>query len=423
VGSEYLDIKWDFRGANTKTYTHCFHSYPAIMIPQVAAELIDRFGKRAKLLFDPYCGSGTSLVEANLRGIHAIGTDLNPLARLLSVVKTTALPIDLLDESIASFANDVFRRTFSSSLGDAVSIPAFKNIDFWFDRDVKLRLACVRDFIESIRHSGIRNFFKVAFSETVREVSWTRNGEFKLFRMSEKNRTLHRPDVFSIMEGKLHKCRKGLIGFLRDRRGNPSTLVCDFNTVEVIPVTLIRPGSVDIVVTSPPYGDSHTTVAYGQFSRLSSQWLGFENADRIDTLLMGGKRLKGRVPFGIEPLDQAISDIIVRDSKRAEEVVSFYNDYSKSVEHVASTLVEGGAVCYVVGNRRVKGVTLPTDQITRQLFERLGFNHTETVIRNIPNKRMPSKNSPSNVVGQLDSTMVNEYIVVLQKTSGRVPVN
>ena len=83
------DETWDFRKANTKQYTHCFHPYPAMMIPQVAGRIIDEFGEGAKLLFDPYCGTGTSLVEANIRGINAIGTDINPLARLIAKVKTT----------------------------------------------------------------------------------------------------------------------------------------------------------------------------------------------------------------------------------------------------------------------------------------------------------------------------------------------
>ena len=58
--------EWDFRGENTKQYTHCFHIYPAMMIPQIARELISRFGKEGGVLFDPYCGTGTSLVEARI---------------------------------------------------------------------------------------------------------------------------------------------------------------------------------------------------------------------------------------------------------------------------------------------------------------------------------------------------------------------
>ena len=51
-----------------------------------------------------------------------------------------------------------------------------------------------------------------------------------------------------------------------------------------------------------------------------------------------------------------------------------------------------------VGNRRVKEVKLPTDKFVIFAFSRHGFSHQETIVRNIPNKRMPIKNSPSNIV-------------------------
>jgi len=101
--NRYKDNTWDFRDADTKQYTHCFHSYPAMMIPQVAGRILDEFGKESKLLFDPYCGTGTSLVEANLRGINAIGTDINPLARLIAKVKTTVIPLKSLDLYLKDF--------------------------------------------------------------------------------------------------------------------------------------------------------------------------------------------------------------------------------------------------------------------------------------------------------------------------------
>lgn len=57
--SKYVDPKWDYRDSDTKEYTHCFHNYPAMMIPQIARELISQYGKKASVLFDPYCGTGT----------------------------------------------------------------------------------------------------------------------------------------------------------------------------------------------------------------------------------------------------------------------------------------------------------------------------------------------------------------------------
>ncbi|MBT9538086.1 MAG: hypothetical protein IVZ94_08135 [Nitrospirae bacterium] len=69
----------------------------------------------------------------------------------------------------------------------------------------------------------------------------------------------------------------------------------------------------------------------------------------------------------------------------------------------------------VVGNRTVKGIQLPTDEIVADFGEQAGFRHIETFIRKIPNKRMPSKNSPTNKIVVLGSTMTEEYIVIMEK--------
>jgi len=415
MGKKYIDESWDFRTADTKRYTHGFHSYPAIMIPQVAGRLIDTHCKDPKLLFDPYCGSGTSLVEAYLRGIDSIGTDLNPLARLLSRVKTTILDKKELDKYILNFSNMAFSHGFGVPINSEHQIPNLTNIDFWFDKRVQKKLAFIKNFINNIKNEPIKNFFNVAFSETVRESSWTRNGEFKLYRMTEKQMMNFNPDVFSIMERKLIRAKKGLNELSKNIKGKAVVSVCDFNTINGIPNSVIEQETVDIVVTSPPYGDSRTTVAYGQFSRLSNEWLEFSNANQVDRLLMGGNRQNNNGKFDCHQLNEAINRIAEKDSKRVKDVIAFYGDYKKSIYNVAPLIKRGGICCYVVGNRKVKGIVLPTDEITRKFFEDNNFQHIETIIRNIPNKRMPSKNSPTNVPGKLDSTMTNEYIVIMKR--------
>ena len=406
------DSTWDYRAANTKQYTHCYHNYPAMMIPQIANRLIAMYGNDAEILFDPYCGTGTSLVEANLQHINAIGTDLNPLARLIAKAKTTKIELQILDLYLKEFNDFGFSLNFGQHKFNVVA-PTFKNIDFWFSAKVKEKLAILKEFIANIADVNARYFFYVAFSEVVREGSFTRNGEFKLYRMPEKKRETFDPDLISMMMSKLARNRKGLIAYLDETKGNVAiTNVFDFNSVNAIDD--IENESIDIVVTSPPYGDSKTTVAYGQFSRLSNQWLGLEDAAQVDNNLMGGKR-REIVEIGIHVADKAIEQVAKVDGKRAKEVYSFYQDYYQSIQNVSKTLKNGGYACYVVGNRRVKGVTLPTDAITRAFFEANGFQHTNTFMRNIPNKRMPSRNSPTNESGKTATTMNHEYIVVMQK--------
>jgi hypothetical protein len=157
-------------------------------------------------------------------------------------------------------------------------------------------------------------------------------------------------------------------------------------------------------------------VAYGQFSRLASQWLDFEKASTVDKELMGGKKAPNGHHFDIDILDRTLQKIGDKDEKRVKDVIAFFKDYERSIKNVAKVVKRRGRACYVVGNRTVKGITIPTDEITEKLFAKYGFRHQETIVRNIPNKRMPLENSPSNLAGEKSPTMKNEYIVICQKT-------
>lgn len=411
---KYTDNSWDFRTANTKIFTHCFHNYPAMMIPQIAGRLIDKYGKKKNVLFDPYCGTGTSVVEANLREINAIATDINPLARLITKAKSTVIPLQVLDFYLKDFNDYIFQFKFGVK-NDSVQVPDFPNIDFWFTPKVKKDLARLKNYINKIEDERVVNFFKVALSETIRESSLTKNSEFKLVKMKDEQLKKFSPDVFAIFERKIFRNRNGLKDFVEQVRKQKKNQICDFDTIHEIPKQVIKDESIDLIVTSPPYGDSRTTVAYGQFSRLSNQWLGIEDANQVDNNLMGGKRATAYEKFRLKELDRQIERIGQQDEKRALDVISFYHDYKNSIANVAKTVAHHGTVAYVVGNRRVKGEELPTDITTAKFFEQHGFRHTETIIRNIPNKRMPKENSPTNMTGKTDSTMNFEYIVTMKK--------
>jgi site-specific DNA-methyltransferase (cytosine-N4-specific) len=409
---------WTFNGATTRELTHCYHDYPARMIPQVARKLLDLFGVNARLLFDPYCGTGTSLVEGMVKGINAVGTDLNPLARLIARAKTSTPDMGLLDEELNRYRRFVARSQKRSVL-QLSFLEGIAQPDFWFKPDVVERLVRLKEFIDRIEAEPIQLFFQVAFSETVRESSNTRNDEFKLYRYSADHLREFNPDVFGIMTSKLNRNREGLQKFLsiiKTIEPPPSSRICDFNTVIQVPRDIITPASVDIVITSPPYGDSHTTVAYGQYSRLSAAWLGLTDPHKVDRELMGGKAAKGISHFPSTALNYAIQQIAEVDSKRALEVSAFYADLLNSIRHVSESMRPNGYACYVVGNRKVKGVVLPTDTTVRDFFEHCGFQYVDTFHRSIPNKRMPLRNSPTNVPSMLDDTMTQEHIVVMYRS-------
>lgn len=409
-----FDDRWSFWDADTKEYTHGYHTYPAVMIPQVCRTLIKEYRPtgRFSLLFDPYMGSGTTLVEGAVAGVDTIGTDLNPLARMMSRVKTTHYDVEQIENQL--YLINLRCHVYSEEKVNDRNFDRISNYSFWYSEDVLLKLSYLSQVIDEL--SSNKDFFNLVLAETVREASFTRNGEFKRFRMKEESIKKFNPDVFKLFEQKAKRNILGLSNFNK-LSNNAVANIYDFNTTLGIPASVIKDGDVDMVITSPPYGDSRTTVAYGQFSRWANEWFGFANAGNLDSLLMGGKKASEEL-FSTDSLRSTLDTIRSLDEKRYYEVVSFLNDYWMSMKNVAKSVRDGGVVCYVVGNRTVKGVQINLDYYTAEMFEKCGFKHVKTIVRSIPNKRMPSKTSPSNEPGKKVSTMTNEFIVILRKEQG-----
>ncbi len=408
-----IDHTWSFRNSNTKEYTHCYHTYPAMMIPMIARALLNKYSPKRgiKLLFDPYMGSGTSLVEASIKGIDAIGTDLNPLARLISKVKTTHYN----EEKIQTYFTLIQSQLLEYKEG-YVKNRNFDNISnykYWYSQDSLLRLSYLSQIIKDFVDHEHADFFYTILSEVVREVSFTRNSEFKRFRMPENKLNAFTPNTFNLFEEKSLRNIKGLKEFNKIHSKSKINIY-DFDSCLPIPNSIIKPDSVDMVITSPPYGDSKTTVAYGQFSRWANEWFNFEHAKDLDKILMGGKKQTDE-NFTTHTIRKELNEIKSLDTKRYLEVISFLNDYNNSIFHVSKVMKQGGIVCYVVGNRTVKGIQIPLDYFTAEMFETNGFRHINTIVREIPNKRMPLKTSPTNKKGEKTNTMNNEYIVILEK--------
>lgn len=405
---------WDYATVYTKTHTHSFHAYPAMMIPQVARRLIRLYGKSGQTLLDPFCGSGTSLVEARLAGLNGYGIDLNPLAVLLARAKTTDLPESPLREALL----EVIESYRASQRRGTVSVPRFFNVDYWFSPEVQVQLAHLRQVLFAIPDQAVRQFMLVVLSHTVRECSYTRKGEFKLYRLPESQIRDFRTDVLATFIAKAEQNIQGMAEFNAevDRRTHVQVFQSDTRQRQPIP-----DASVDLVVTSPPCGDSQTTVAYGQFSRLSLQWLGLpcEEAKSVDRQSLGGK-VQNNVqvpPYLSESLEGTVGQIFQRDARRARQVKAFYDDFAQCLVEITRVCRPGAKARFVVGNRTVRGIRIPTDLILREMAGCFGWQLVEQFERRIPNKRMPLQNSPSNVPGERGETMTREHIVILEKTS------
>lgn len=461
--SSLPDDYWDFKNNDVREYTHGLHNYPAMMVCPISRNIIRLVKEVQKVdtIFDPFMGSGTVLVEGMLSGINNVyGNDINPLALFLSKVKTTRLDIYTLQQETQSLycrientynqyilqivnVDEVMRCVYNLDLTEKngwgidapkylhkyvqdnyldIDVPSFKNIGYWFKPRVILLLSLIKREINRIDNKDIRDFIFVAFSETIRFVSNRRNGEFKMFRMPANKVEKFEPDVIKEFKTILNRNIEKMNSFDEacSDIGNNSTVSIFSNNA--ISLKDVPDNLVDLVVTSPPYGDSRTTVAYGEYSRLSLQWLDlFDLSEKeimgIDKTLMGGNKYRNGFEFTIPSvtLRTSLERIKYIDLERAGDVYSFYSDLSKSIEAISNKTKTGGYQFWVVGNRTVKGELLLTDKIISEIAEQYGLKHIYTVDRNIINKVMPSLNSPTNESGVKSSTMSNEHIVILRK--------
>lgn len=450
---------WDFKNENTKEYT--IHSYPAVMVPPISRNIINIVKQIMEVdsLFDPFSGSGTVLVEGMLANIKTVyGNDINPLAIFISKVKTNKLDIHELKKEVSvlleNINNDYKKNidfyegadkyckksldiTSKNGWGDNAQkylreyinlnkinfeVPDFKNIGYWFKPRVILQLQMIKNHILTIKKENIRNFIFVAFSELVRLVSNRRKGEFKMFRMLPAKVESFNPDVLKEFTYILENNIKKMHSFVEAcKNNNNNSKVKIFNN-NVIDLFCIPDSSIDLVITSPPYGDSRTTVAYGEYSRLSLQWLDlFELSQKeimmLDKRLMGGVKFRNGFEFSIpsQTLNKSLNTIKNIDLERAGDVYSFYLDLEKAISSISKKTKKGGYQFWVVANRTVKGELLKTDKIITEIASKYNMDYVYTINRNIINKVMPSLNSPTNIAGKKSETMCNEHIVVLRK--------
>lgn len=169
--------------SNNVTYlTHIIHKYPAKFIPHVPRWAIDKYLKgESKIVFDQFCGSGTTLVEGSINSHHCVGVDIDPLALLISKVKTTKIPKTKLDKVKQEFQRKLL--AFSSEKESQKKLifnnttinifrPNLPTLEHWFNERAINELGLIRGLIEEYKHDkDLYDFLIITLSSIIRKVS------------------------------------------------------------------------------------------------------------------------------------------------------------------------------------------------------------------------------------------------------------
>lgn len=410
---KHLQEGWDFAKADTSYLTHGLHDYPARMVPQIAHRLIETYTREGDKILDPFCGSGTTLVEAALLNRKAIGTDINPFAILLAKVKTTPIDFEAANFSIYDYLSGLqkeYRELREKRLLPNPPVDVYANLLHWFKEDVAKDLEILYKKISAVENPDIRDLLKIVFSATIFKCS---NIDLRSSRF-----------IRILPEDKLKKFKPDVISYFQKRAIDSFGRVASFSNEVKRPEIKVLNGDArklefanntfDAIISSPPYGEEKNTVSYARWSKLSIAWLRLnhgqvKDAERLSLGFVVTKEASAKLEEFPSPTVKALlAPLLISDPNRVKDSLPFFEEYLVTLREMYRVLKPGAHCCLVIGDRSIRRKPLDMEKVTVELGEEAGFQHQASYFRKIPMKLIPW----TTPTGQ---TISRESIVILRK--------
>lgn len=383
-------LDWDFVDANTGYLTHTIHPYPAKFIPQIPNALIQELSSLGETVLDPFCGSGTSLVEARRLGRDAVGIDANPLACLISRAKANSLGDGEADTlyQLAEEINHLAQRTSMGRLPLFPDLPpfpevteryTFDGVDDWFDEHVIDELSFLREKCLALMAPKARQLALAAFSSIIVTVS--RQDSDTRYVRREKN--IQPGDTMQLFSRALSQAIQSVLEFSQEIDPKLTTVVYDADILEGPDV-----GPVDLVVCSPPYPNAFS---YHLYHRTRMLWLGMDQPTFKQQEIGSHRKYSRKGP-------------------NAANVETFRAELEIILAWLKQQLRPRRHACFVIGDSTLKGETIKNDELLIEVASAKGFR----VEANINRHLQATKKYFNPKIGKIR----DEHIVILRNAEG-----
>jgi SAM-dependent methyltransferase len=268
-----------------RAHVHGFHTYPARMHPATATRLIEAFASPGSNVLDPFCGSGTVLVEAMRLGSTAIGTDLNPLAVRLATIKTKPhSPVQLNDLVFAAGEAAAFAKERRQARAGATRRYPQEDVAM-FDPHVLLELDSLRAAVEKMAEP-LRADLSIVLSSILVKLSRKR-GDTSEDKSARRLAGGYPSSLFVRKTKELAARLAELEALLPSPR--PRARVAEDDAARLASVP---DASINLVLTSPPYAGTYDYLAH---HALRVRWLGLD-ARGLERGEVGARRRYADLP-------------------------------------------------------------------------------------------------------------------------------
>jgi DNA modification methylase len=421
-------VKWLPYGERA---THFIHPYPGKLLYHIPHFFLSNqvLCRDNGTVLDPFCGSGTVLLESILNNKNAIGLDVNPLAVLLSKVKTKPIDIDEITKEFRLLIKNIPSTPESNDFNSVV------NIDYWFYPHVKNKLQRIFDGINKVKNTDVKNFFYISLSACLKHVSLANPRmsvpvRLRAEKYSKKNilrdkiekrlRSLKRINVFMVFYQVVESNIQRLAKFMRLYENSSEAIAYLFNSQTGCSENgdehnkLVKDGSIDIVITSPPYVSAQK---YIRASSLSLGWLNLCEANQLkkyESICIGREHYpvsdyKELMQTGIKDADKILDKIRLCNPLRAHIAANYLVEMENSIKKISRSLKSGGFIVLIIAENRVCNFEFKTPDYINSLLENNRYKKRLELVDDIRSRALLTKRNGTS------GMICREHICIYQK--------
>lgn len=397
-----------------KYASHGIHPYKGKFYPQLVSSLMNISGvPLGSTVLDPFCGSGTTVLEAFLRGMVGVGCDMHPLAVKITSAKVGILAVEptRCEQAIL----DALQRLESPPLDlpqDKIQFEAetLDEVSRWFPEPVVHKLNWLLSIIRAVNIATVREFLEVVLSSIIRDVS---QQDPRDLRIRRRKPPLEDAPVIELYTERLSEQLQRLQNFwnasshwpIHPQR--PRLTVGDSRLTDTYSQLDVSPGSIDLVVTSPPYA---TALPYIDTDRLSLLvLLGMASGERrqLEHQLTGSREITGgektrledlllaspedtRLPSSVLALIETIyelnqgTDAGFRRLNKPALLLRYFSDMQEVFLRMAEVLTPSGEMFVVIGDNQTKAGGKTVNIGTTALLKDIGVQTGLACVEEIP---------------------------------------
>lgn len=383
---------------------HKVHVYPAkfpSLIAQKAFKYVEEHNITPYRVADIFCGCGTVAVEAKRKGYDFWGCDINPVAVLLSKVKTNYYSLNTAKKYyktiIEEYQNNNSKENYFSKSNE--------RLQHWYTKSQYNKLYKLKKAIENNVPCGkYLDLFYCIFSSILKNTS-------KWLTSSIKPQVDPEKGEHDVLEAFKKQSKVFFDAIEQEDYKKGKTHICCESILEEK-----HKNCIDLIITSPPYVTSYE---YADLHQLSTLWLGYTDdytALRKDSIGTKHKVIIEK-DFALPPTAKKLTDFFVEGAQK-RSIVKYYSDMSKVVKKCNQLLKENGLCIFVIGDTEYKGTKIENARCLAESLISNGFEVHEISKRRVENKFLPSHRDKN---GKFSSNKADrkiysqEYILIGRK--------